>query len=229
MNVGGWLFDDNLGPFVNFLADLAGYDLLRDELTAITAGVRETDAEAGRWYEYCLGGKATVTCALARDPGTCVLHYRVDCPNNLVEQVEVAAGIMAEYRQQGGRAGQAGSPRANDWPAQVGKDRLQGGGPEVGVGSPEGLTRFLADAEVEVVSWSAASGDMVLRAEKDVAGEVGLLRFVGVGHVNLLPRLTVAAIVRGEQRDGAWLFQFREAWGGSYYVVAETVCYEVVT
>ncbi len=101
-------------------------------------------------------------------------------------------------------------------------------------GLPASLTRGLADAEIEVVSWSAASGELVLRVRKEVGPEVGLLRFAGVGHVSLPPRLTIAGITRAEQGTGGGesgagesVFVFEEAWGASYFVVAESVGYAV--
>src|SRR5262249_6736537 len=110
---------------------------------------------------------------------------------------------------------------------------LPAAGPLTG-GLPAGLTRGLADAEVEVVSWSAGAGELVLRVRKELGPEVGLLRFVGVGHVSLPPRLTVAGITQAEQGDGGTevgaggsVFVFEEAWGASYFVVAESVGYAV--
>ena len=52
----GWVFLDNLRPFAVFVADCAGYDLLADEVVAIEFGVRNSDAEAGQWYEYRVRG-----------------------------------------------------------------------------------------------------------------------------------------------------------------------------
>ena len=57
------------------------------------------------------------------------------------------------------------------------------------------LMRHLADATVEVVSWSAASGELLLRIRKDIGPESGLLRFAGVVVVCLPPRLTIAALI----------------------------------
>jgi hypothetical protein len=45
---------------------------------------------------------------------------------------------------------------------------------------PPALMRRLADATVEVVSWSAASGELLLRIRKEIGPESGLLRFAGV-------------------------------------------------
>jgi hypothetical protein len=85
----------------------------------------------------------------------------------------------------------------------------------------------LADAEVEVLSWSAATGELVLRVRKELGPEAGLLRFAGVGHASLPPRLTVAGISASAQIDGDTRFVLEAAWGGSYTIVAESVEYDI--
>jgi hypothetical protein len=90
---------------------------------------------------------------------------------------------------------------------------------------PPALMRFLADATVEVVSWSAASGELLLRIRKEIGPESGLLRFGGVGVVHLPPRFTIAALVATQRGDDDMLFEIAEAWGESYRVVASSVEY----
>jgi hypothetical protein len=95
----------------------------------------------------------------------------------------------------------------------------------VGVSLPPALTRHLADATVEVVSWSAASGELVLRVRKEIGPESGLLRFGGVGVVHLPPRFTIAALVATDRGREDTLFEIAEAWGESYMVAASSVEY----
>jgi hypothetical protein len=90
---------------------------------------------------------------------------------------------------------------------------------------PPALMRFLADATVEVVSWSAASGELLLRIRKEIVPESGLLRFGGVGVVHLPPRFTIAALVATQRGEDDMLFEIVEAWGESYRVVASSVEY----
>jgi len=90
---------------------------------------------------------------------------------------------------------------------------------------PPALMRFLADATVEVVSWSAASGDLLLRIRKEIGPESGLLRFGGVGVVHLPPRFTIAALVATQRGEDDMLFEIVEAWGESYRVVASSLEY----
>lgn len=94
----------------------------------------------------------------------------------------------------------------------------------MGTSLPPALMRHLADAEIEVMSWSAASGELVLRVRKEIGPESGLLRFVGVGLVRLPPRFTIAGLT-AKQTESGTLFGVEEAWGESYSVVAASVEY----
>ena len=90
---------------------------------------------------------------------------------------------------------------------------------------PPALMRHLADATVEVVSWSAASGELLLQVRKEIGPESGLLRFGGVAVVYLPPRFTIAALVAIHRDGDDTLFEIAEAWGESYKVVASSVKY----
>lgn len=100
---------------------------------------------------------------------------------------------------------------------------------------PVSLTKNLSDAELEVVSWSAATQLLVLSIRKDIGPESGVLKFSGVSYVGLVPRLTLSGIsITNVAPNGVpideseTVFEFSEAWGGSYCVVAESVAYEVL-
>ena len=91
---------------------------------------------------------------------------------------------------------------------------------------PPALMWHLADATVEVVSWSAASGELLLRIHKEIGPETGLLRFGGVVVVHLPPRFTIAAIAATHRGGDDVQFEIAEAWGESYRVVASSVEYD---
>lgn len=99
---------------------------------------------------------------------------------------------------------------------------------------PQSLTKNLSDAEAEVVSWPAETRELVLRLRKDIGEQSGLLRFLGVGRVNLVPRLTLAGIFRGGPdiggvavETGETAFVLEEALGATYYVVAASFEYSI--
>lgn len=103
---------------------------------------------------------------------------------------------------------------------------------------PADLLRYIADSEVEVVSWSADSDEMVLRVTKDIGPETGLLRLKGVVSVRMPPRFDVAAIAAYDgpfpdypdlQLDeGEFAVAFQESWGAVYVVTAEGLTYDKI-
>ncbi|KRG39682.1 hypothetical protein ARC78_14500 [Stenotrophomonas pictorum JCM 9942] len=99
---------------------------------------------------------------------------------------------------------------------------------------PTALTKNLADAEAEVMSWSAEAQELVLRIRKEIGSEHGLLRFYGVSRVDLAPRLTLAGLTVSNStagglvaEPGETVFHIHEAWGANYYVVADSLAYAV--
>jgi hypothetical protein len=93
-----WFFDANLVPFLRFVAGRAKYDLLPEEEQAIKLGIRETDQERQRWYDYEFPGETLVRLSFAVDPGSSVVFWRGECPVEVREAIETAAGLMQEYQ-----------------------------------------------------------------------------------------------------------------------------------
>lgn len=92
-----WLLMDNLQPFLTVLGWLVDYDFGPDDWTAIHFGVRETDAEGERWYDYEFAGRRRAVFSLAIDPGTSVVHARIEVPPELEPQVQLAISIFAHF------------------------------------------------------------------------------------------------------------------------------------
>ena len=92
-----WFFRDNLAPFLRFAAGRAKYDLLPEEVQAVELGIRETDQERDRWYDYQLAGANTVRLSFAIDLGSSVVFWRAECPAEMRDAIEVAANLMQEY------------------------------------------------------------------------------------------------------------------------------------
>jgi hypothetical protein len=93
---------------------------------------------------------------------------------------------------------------------------------------PKSLTENLADAEVEVLSWSAETQELALRMKKEIGPEHGVLRFCGISHIELVPQFTLAGLSVGSTEAGEPVFHLHEAWGKTYRVVAESLIYTVV-
>jgi hypothetical protein len=111
---------------------------------------------------------------------------------------------------------------------------------------PLGLVRHIGDSYITILTWNAAKGELVLRLDKDIGPESGLIRISGVTHVNLPPRLGLAGISCGglERLPPGYLathrpmdatldtdelaFVFHGSWGETYFVVAKAITYEVL-
>lgn len=112
-------------------------------------------------------------------------------------------------------------------------------------GLPATLMPYLADAEIEVISWEGEKGRLVLRVNKEIGPEVGLLTLSGVSHVDLPDSLTVERIESGglDLLPTGWLGAFRPgdnaldedervfvihgSWGPLHYVIARSASYEL--
>src|SRR5215472_14082940 len=79
VTVEGWIFAENLQPFAELLAFLAGYTLYDEEYdwVALEYGVKDTDVDAGKWYTYTFAGPHPLTLHIAQDDGSSVVHVRV--------------------------------------------------------------------------------------------------------------------------------------------------------
>jgi hypothetical protein len=89
-----WIFEDNLRAFVLAIAQFAGYPFDEDDWLAIRSGIEGTDEEAGHRFDYEFPGRHVLRFWLARDPGTAVVHARVEAPPGVVPKVEAALQIF---------------------------------------------------------------------------------------------------------------------------------------
>lgn len=73
--VGNWLFEENLKPFVELLAQLVGYTLYDEDYdwVAIVYGSEDTDEDADKWYTHPFAGADSRALELARNPGSAVI------------------------------------------------------------------------------------------------------------------------------------------------------------
>jgi hypothetical protein len=113
------------------------------------------------------------------------------------------------------------------------------------VGLPVELLRNLPDSELEILSWDGATQVLAVRVSKEIRPEVGVVRFIGVTHVNLPARLGISGIETGDVSDlppdylrlyrpgdqcldpGERVFLIHESWGAEYFVLAREVEYKV--
>lgn len=101
---------------------------------------------------------------------------------------------------------------------------------------PANLTRYLADAELDVTAWDGVCGELTVRLTKEIGPEIGTLRFLDVSYLMLAPHFTIASITLGnvEQAphghvpgENESLYWIHSAWGQDYCVIAKSIDYQV--
>jgi hypothetical protein len=96
-SVEAWIWHENLRPMFEFASQLVGYEFDDLDWDAVALGLRQTDYEARRWFEYPLSGRPSLTLEAALDTGTSVAWIRAPTEGEMGLRLEVAADVMAEY------------------------------------------------------------------------------------------------------------------------------------
>ena len=85
-------------PVLDLLASLVEYELDADDTNAITVGVRDTDCDADRWFDYEFAGREKLTVWIADDTGTNVRMLRVESPSDCSDKVSTIIDVAQRYR-----------------------------------------------------------------------------------------------------------------------------------
>jgi hypothetical protein len=99
--VADWIIEENLRPFLTALGWFVGYDFDEDDWTAIRYGIKGTEQDADRWFDYEFAGQHRAYLWLASDTGTSILHVRVEVPESVVPKVEAALSIFQWFHLAG--------------------------------------------------------------------------------------------------------------------------------
>jgi hypothetical protein len=93
---------DNLNPFLTALGWVVDYRFDEHDYEAIFSGLRDTDAEIGRWYDYEFHGKQIVPLSVAFDEaGGSIIRLRVALPAELEPQVQLLADFCWRFHWRG--------------------------------------------------------------------------------------------------------------------------------
>jgi hypothetical protein len=108
VSVDTWIFEENLQPFVELLAFLAGYTLYDAEYdgVAIEYGIKATDKDEGKWYTYALAGTRALERHLARNSGSSVVSVRVTSDAAITAELAAQLDLLAMVCQLYTLAGQ---------------------------------------------------------------------------------------------------------------------------
>lgn len=98
-----WIFEDNLLPFLTALGWIVDYDFDDNDWTAVYFGVRDTDCETKRWYDYDFSGASVASIKFARDPGSSVIFVEVEIAEAHRAQAKLALDIFARFTVAGAK------------------------------------------------------------------------------------------------------------------------------
>jgi len=98
--VGGWVWEANVGVALRQLAFVARYELDPVDLQTINSGLATTDADADRWYTYPFVGEHSVDLHLAVNPGAAPVSIRVtgQMDEVLAARIETILSVLADIR-----------------------------------------------------------------------------------------------------------------------------------
>jgi len=85
-------------PWPTSLGWFVGYDFDPDDWQAIETGLRETDGDAGRWYNFEFAGRLVARLWLAKDHGTAVVQIKIDVDDQVQPRVEASIAILQHFR-----------------------------------------------------------------------------------------------------------------------------------
>lgn len=96
---GHWIFEANLRPFCESVAEFAGYEFDDSDWQAIETALPTTDVEGGDWYDYPLSGQVPLTLLVAADPGSSVVFVRCtgEPDERIKAQIDAALHIFASW------------------------------------------------------------------------------------------------------------------------------------
>lgn len=97
-----WILQDNLYLFLERVSTLIGYGFEDLDWDANRFGVRDTDSNQDRWYEYILEGQPPVELAFAGAEDAKRLHVKVKTEDCTAVRMEALARIMQCYTEASG-------------------------------------------------------------------------------------------------------------------------------
>lgn len=97
MLIHGWIDEQNLKPFAQCLGWFVQYQMDESDWIALEFGLRQTDSEQDRWFDYSFVGSQQLKFWLACDPNSAVILVHVEAPEVVKPKIEAAILIMQHF------------------------------------------------------------------------------------------------------------------------------------
>ncbi len=95
--VAGWIWQDNLEPFLTAISWVVSYSIDDEDWQAIKTGLLETDGDLLRWCSYEFVGIHHLIFRLAVDHGTEVMQVQLDALAELESQLQLAISVFQHF------------------------------------------------------------------------------------------------------------------------------------
>lgn len=95
--IANWICEENLKPLLEVVSTFIGYSFDDSDWTAISEGIKNTNVEQDRWYDYALIADQTVKVKIAEDVDAGLIFVQLESEKDIEAKAEVAIGIFQEY------------------------------------------------------------------------------------------------------------------------------------
>ncbi|HWV64755.1 hypothetical protein [Chitinophaga sp.] len=97
MTKNDWVTKENLLPFLLILSHASSYSFCESDREAIEYGLMGTSDEDNIWFEYKLTGEKVISLRLAKDPEDDLVFYKLEYPDDMEENIELAGYIVSSF------------------------------------------------------------------------------------------------------------------------------------
>lgn len=93
----GWIWKENLLPFLIILSNISSYNFGESDLEAISYGLTGTSEERNIWFSYNFDGEIPISIKLSNDPKQELIIYNLTFPDKLKEKLELVEYILGDF------------------------------------------------------------------------------------------------------------------------------------
>ena len=92
-----WIPEDNLYPFLCTAFDFIGYEFDESDWHAVEYGIKGTDAEQDKWFDYQMKTEASLFVAVAHDDNSSVIFVKAESTPEIEVKIAVVLDLMQHY------------------------------------------------------------------------------------------------------------------------------------